>query len=607
MDGQTPEPNPFSLDLDAMMKLVEQTQKVQHAIHPQPAKVPLWASGETAQTAAWATLVPSLVTGCANLAVHQWGFTGPGITGSVASAALLALTVMGANNHWDMRALATTVGMGAGAVSFTMAAGGTGWMDVAAWLVGAASTVAYKIVWNRKHAADKANVNLIQAKTRTETLKGDAVLSKSALADALALVKLQQAQAEAVAPVGPVLHGATPEESALRRAVWDVFQEQLYSCDVGYTRTGWAATVGLPVALSRDTARNGWDKVNSALRADGRFVVSNGRLSNELSVKFVDRTKVDTSPLPWSMNVIPPALDAEGRPQHLMSVGVDTETGEHVLMQFDERLLICGASGTGKSWTARPLLAHAHLAGQLIFIDAKNDEANIWRNICQCASDPDEIVSAIQYAHQVMNQRKAEMAEREITVWDGDQLTVAIDEGQVVLFTVAQDKDTLQMLRELSSLGRSRGVVLWWATQKPVISGSAPGLDTLIAGNMLNRFSLRVATEQESRTALDDCAYYEPHKIPEDRNMRGHGYLKGYGPSLIRAWTMDDDAVRALPAKLTGVPGGGSVSSTGTSRLDLVTRYLSENPRASKRAVAAELGIPEGSVGRLIQAARKDL
>jgi len=592
---------PFNLDLDQMLKLVEQTQKIQSHIRPQPAKVPPWARGEEAKTAAWAIVTPTLVTGCANLAVHQWGATGPGVTGALVSAAMLALTVMGANNHWDMKALAMSIGLGTGAVSFTMAAGGTGWMDVAAWLVGAASTVAYKIVWNRKHAKDKADEAYIRAKTRTETFKGDAVLSKSALADALALVKLQQAQAEAVAPVALAQRGATPEESALRIAVWQVFNEELFSCNVRYVRTGWIATVGLPVALGRDAARNGWDKVNSALRLDGRFVVSDGRLSNELEIKFLDTAKVDTSPLLWT----PDVLNVED-PEHYMSIGINTETGEPVLMQFDERILTCGASGTGKSWASRPMLAHAHTYGDLLFIDAKSDEANIWKGVCQTATEPDEIVDAFQYAHAVMNERKRKMAEEGLSVWKGSQLTVAVDEGQVVLAILKGDQDTLQQMRELSSLGRSRGVVLWWCTQKPVMSGNAPGIDSIAAGNFLNRFSLRVATQQEARTALDDCAYYEPEKISEARIMRGHGYLKGYGPSLIRTWTMRDEMVRALPAKRTGVPTV-SRASTGTTRLDLVTRYLTENPLATKRGIAEALDIPEGSVGRLMQAARKSL
>ena len=64
-----------------------------------------------------------------------------------------------------------------------------------------------------------------------------------------------------------------------------------------------------------------------------------------------------------------------------MSLGLDTETGDEVLIPFDERLLVSGASGTGKSWSFRPLMATAHLRGDLLLIDGKGEEANIWEPV----------------------------------------------------------------------------------------------------------------------------------------------------------------------------------------------------------------------------------
>lgn len=230
-----------------------------------------------------------------------------------------------------------------------------------------------------------------------------------------------------------------------------------------------------------------------------------------------------------------------------MSLGLDTETGDEVLMPFDERLLISGASGTGKSWSSRPLMATAHLRGDLLLIDGKGEEANIWEKVCRVAVEPGEVAVAIDQAHAEMNRRKRVMKERGISVWDGRQLTVVIDEGQVVLAQIMRDKARLQRLIELSSLGRSRAVVLWWATQYPVTDGGAPGVHKMIAPNLLTRFSLRVAGTTQAQVALDDCAHYAPHQIPEGREYRGHGYLKGYGPRLLRTWTLDDAGVLALP------------------------------------------------------------
>lgn len=613
-DPQTGRPAPVlpEIDVAAMVRLVEQTQHVQSAIvHPGKSKVPVWARGEHAKTAAWSVVVPTLVTGCANVAVHQWGVLGPTVTGGLVAFVAALASFHGQDKHWSGTGAALTMGIGIGALDFAMTAGGTGWTDVLAWMIGAGSVIGYKIIWNRKHAESRAKVALTEAKVRTENFKGDAVKSGSAIKDAINLLKLQEAQrvaAEAAAAVTLRVAGATPEEQALRRAVWDVFNVELFSCNVQYTRTGYIATVGLPVALARDTARSGWDKVSSALRADGRFVVTNGRLSNELDVKFLDRAKTDTSPILWTPDRMPDAVrnplylpggDKPVDPAFYASLGMNTETGDPVLVQFDERLLVCGASGTGKSWATRPLLAHAHTHGDLILLDGKGEEGNVWGDVCRVGQEDDEIEDLIDVVYDEMNRRKGILKSRGKSVWDhndGRQITFFVDEGQVILSLVGRNADRMQRLRALTSLGRSRGIVVWWATQKPTMSGNAPGIDSQMAGNLLQRFSLRVATEQEARTALDDCAHYGPQAIPEDRAMRGHGYLKGYGPSLVRSWTMDDAAVRRLPVS---VWQGGSEASPAEQAM----AYMAANPGSSTRATAAALGIPESTLRKSLKGA----
>jgi hypothetical protein len=290
--------------------------------------------------------------------------------------------------------------------------------------------------------------------------------------------------------------------------------------------------------------RDRLDSVRALLgaRTALRIRVTSGTRGGWAVLTFGTRRATDGTSSLWTPDRIPADTG-------LMSLGLDVETGEEVLVPFDERLLISGASGTGKSWSTRPLMATAHLRGDLLFIDGKGEEANTWESVCRCAVEPDEIADGIDEAHHEMTRRKHDMKRRGISVWDGPQLTVVIDEGQVVLAAVKRDKDRLQRLVELSSLGRSRGVVLWWATQYPVTDGGAPGVHQLIAPNLLTRFSLRVAGTTQAQVALDDCAHYAPHQIPEGREWRGHGYLKGYGPRMIRTWTLDDIGVRALPAR----------------------------------------------------------
>lgn len=592
------------LDVDALVALFEQTQEFRHRTGTAARPQPKWYEGRTAKIAAWATAVPTLVSGMANLSAHQWPGGEVPFTGGIVFALATVATLAGLNKHWNPAASAVSAGMALGALQFTTAAGSGGWMEVVAWLTGAAGSVAYAIVWNRKHARDRAEVALIDERRNTERLKGDAVRSASALKDTHLLLKIQAEQRAATANLQPVFQGATQVERDMRRAVWDAFQVELFSCDVRDTRTGYVATVGLPVALSRNAARAGWDKVLSALRADGRFIVADGRLSNELDVKFLDRNKVDTTPMLWT----PDQMAADS--QHRASLGINTETGDPVEILFDERLLICGASGTGKSWSTRPLLAHAHLNGDLILLDGKGEEGNVWDRVCRVANESDEIEFVVDAAHDEMQRRKGVLKAEGKSVWTGRQLTVFVDEGQVILALLKGDAARMQRLRELASLGRSRGIVLWWATQKPTMSGSAPGIDSQMAGNLLQRFALRVATEQESRTALDDCAHYGPHSIPDDRAMRGHGYLKGYGPALVRTWTMDDAAVRALPSNVWSGELDAQreqiVSATwNNAALSVAERFscfMDENPGASQRAAAEALDIPEASLRRALKA-----
>lgn len=301
----------------------------------------------------------------------------------------------------------------------------------------------------------------------------------------------------------------------------------------------------------------------------------------------------------------------------MMSLGLDTETGDEVLVPFDERLLASGASGTGKSWSFRPLMATAHLRGDLLLIDGKGEEANIWEPVCRTAVERDEITGAVDEAHAEMTRRKTDMKHRGISVWDGRQLTVVVDEGQVILALITKDKARLQRLIELSSLGRSRGVVLWWATQYPLTDGSAPGVHKLIAPNLLTRFSLRVAGTTQAQVALDDCAHYAPHQIPEGRDYRGHGYLKGYGPRMLRTWTLDDTGVRALPKSIWTPAGGSSprpplhlVKDTpapagAAANRDKVLAAVQSGAHTAKDVTTAT-GLNKGTVSRELRALVKD-
>ncbi|MFD5784079.1 helix-turn-helix domain-containing protein [Streptomyces sp. NPDC126933] len=351
-------------------------------------------------------------------------------------------------------------------------------------------------------------------------------------------------------------------------------------------------------------------------RTSLRIRITSGTRGGWAVISLATRKATDGTSSLWTPDLMP--VDPS-----LMSLGVDTETGEHVLVPFDERLLVSGASGTGKSWSTRPLMATAHLRGDLVLIDGKGEEANIWEKVCRVAIESGEIDGVIDETHAEMTRRKREMKSRGISVWDGRQITVVIDEGQVVLSQVARDKDRLQRLVELSSLGRSRGVVMWWATQYPVTDGRAPGVHNLIAPNLLTRFSLRVAGTTQAQVALDDCANYAPHQIPQGKEWRGHGYLKGYGPRMIRTWTLDDAGIKALPSNvwnpgsengpddptpsrtLTLVKEEGKAPADRETRIRLIQGAQQTGARTVDE-IAESTGIPRASVGRILQTLKSE-
>lgn len=348
------------------------------------------------------------------------------------------------------------------------------------------------------------------------------------------------------------------------------------------------------------------------MRTATRMRITSDREGGWAVISIATRSAADGIESAWT----PDRMPAD---PFVMSLGLDTETGEEVLIPFDERMLVAGASGTGKSWSTRPLMATAHLRGDFVLIDGKGEEANEWDGVCRCAVDFGEIDAVVDEIHDEMGSRKADMKARKISVWDGPQLTVLIDEGQVVLASVGKDKDRLQRLIELSSLGRSRGIVLWWATQKPVMSGGAPGVHSLIAPNLLTRFCLRVADAQEAQTALDDCADYQPQKIDRGKEWRGHGYLKDYGPRMIRTWTLGNEGVRALPSKVwrgaAPEPGPNGPLTLVKGEAPSVDAELTDNQRAvlkvvrdgaaSNSEISRATGLNPGSVARAVEALAK--
>ena len=256
----------------------------------------------------------------------------------------------------------------------------------------------------------------------------------------------------------------------------------------------------------------------------------------------------------------------------ITTLGRDTVTGEEVDVPRHERLLVGGASGSGKSWSTRSLMARSvihpdeELAG---FIDGKGEEATWWRGVCPVFVSHEEIVAGIEGAWATMDERRLILEREHLGMWTpelGPRLLYVIDEGQKVISALeAEDKmrkarsrfqdegplegpekTVMQKLLELSSQGRTRECILKWMTQNPLRTGEGRGITSPIRANFDYSFCLRVNSPEATSTVLGDSSGVEPHKLPRGDRFRGHGYLNTHGRNLIRTWAVSDEMVGLL-------------------------------------------------------------
>ncbi|MFF2189145.1 FtsK/SpoIIIE domain-containing protein [Streptomyces sp. NPDC058155] len=258
--------------------------------------------------------------------------------------------------------------------------------------------------------------------------------------------------------------------------------------------------------------------------------------------------------------------------------GVDTVTGEEIMVPLGRRMLIAGTSGSGKSWSTRAILAEASEAPdhRLVVIDPKRVEAINWEHRARIAIYAEDVLD-------VTDELVAEMHERLHLIPRGQdvieiseerpRITVFIDEGAEVI-TMARKKQEratreepagpewsriMENLGTLARMARAAEIILIWATQKPTMDAKG-GIDPQISAQITYRASLALSTSSEARVVLGEDATekgWHAHELP----MPGVAMLRS-GPKAkphpitTRAFSPKD--VIALPDRpiwsRTGVP-----------------------------------------------------
>lgn len=190
-----------------------------------------------------------------------------------------------------------------------------------------------------------------------------------------------------------------------------------------------------------------------------------------------------------------------------------TPTGERYTLYQDmlsqPHLMVAGATGSGKSvvinaliYTALykfPLSAESKNSVGLILVDPKRVELVDYKDLphtLRYASEPAEMVQALEYAMQLTEDRYRTMARQRAKKWDGGQIYCIIDEFADLMTT--NRKQIQPLIQRLAQVGRAAGVHIILATQCPL----AKVIPTEIKVNFDARVALRTRSAQDSRNIL---------------------------------------------------------------------------------------------------------
>lgn len=303
--------------------------------------------------------------------------------------------------------------------------------------------------------------------------------------------------------------------------------------------------------------------------------------------------------------------------------GIDTITGEPVMVPLGRRMLIAGTSGSGKSWSTRALLAEGSETTdhRLVLIDPKRVEAINWQHRARTAITADEVLAVTDELVTEMHERLGLIPRgRDVIAISQERprITVFVDEGAEVI-SMARAKSyerIMENLRTLARMARAAEIILIWATQKPTMDKNG-GIDPQVSAQITYRAALALSTSGESRVVFGEDATdrgWHAHDLP----MPGVAMLRS-GPKAkphpIRTRAFSPADVIALPARPiwhrpSSGSGDGDTTTVLPSALSLVkqpdpdteTRVLSvvESGPARQKDIAEQAGLPKGTVSKVV-------
>ncbi|MGP3984411.1 FtsK/SpoIIIE domain-containing protein [Streptomyces sp. KR80] len=380
------------------------------------------------------------------------------------------------------------------------------------------------------------------------------------------------------------------------------------------TPAGLVSHVRLDGRWTPKTFRAKADEIRALLgaRTDLRMEITSGSHGDRATLTLRTRSAADGIDLSgW----------APGAPW-----GVDTVTGEPVMVPLGRRMLVAGTSGSGKSWSTRALLAEGSQAEDhsLVLIDPKRVEAINWQHRARTAITPDEVLAVTDELVAEMHERLALIPRGQDVIAispERPRITVFVDEGAEVksMAKIPGYERIMENLRTLARMARAAEIILIWATQKPTMDRDG-GIDPQISAQITYRAALALSTSGESRVVFGEDATekgWHAHELP----MPGVAMLRSGpkakpNPISTRAFSPAD--VIALPDRPiwnreSSRPSGSrlhlvkepttptAAAPAAETNRDRVLQAVHDGAR-TLRDITDRTGINKGTVSREIKA-----
>lgn len=210
-------------------------------------------------------------------------------------------------------------------------------------------------------------------------------------------------------------------------------------------------------------------------------------------------------------------------------------------MTKQNHLLVAGATGSGKSVVINgiltTLLYKFPWQASFILIDPKRVELSPYKHLphtIRYASEPREMVSALQYAMAIVDARYREMEQKRQRIYNGSDIYVIVDEWADLVTT--NKKQVEPLMQRLLQIGRASRVHVILATQSPICEI----INTKLKCNLDSRVGLRTRSNSDSRNIIG-------HGGLENLPKYGQGvYMTPEGETLYKIPYVDETEQRRL-------------------------------------------------------------